>query len=165
MKKLYLMRHAKSDWNGYYISDFERGLNKRGEKAAPLMGSILKEKNITPDLIVSSPANRAKTTAAIVAEKLGYSTDKILFVPKIYEASVLDLFEVIHDLPKEAQSVLLVGHNPALTSLINQISNVNLDNLPTAGIIGIELPTDDWKSIQPKAGKFLFFEYPKKYQY
>jgi phosphohistidine phosphatase len=165
MKRLYLMRHAKSDWNGYYVSDFERGLNKRGEKAAPMMGKILKEKNIKPDLIVSSPAKRAKITAEIIADKLGYNADKILFVPKIYEASVLDLFEVLHDLPDDVQSVLLVGHNPAMTGLINQISNVNLDNLPTAAVIGIELPTDNWKSIQPRAGKFLFFEYPKKYQH
>ena len=163
MKKLYLMRHAKSDWNGYYVSDFERGLNKRGLHDAPMMGGILKEK-ITPDLIVASPATRAKMTAEAVAEKLGYPSLEIVFEKAIYEASVSDLIEVVRNLPDDADEVLLVGHNPALTELINRLGDVRLDNLPTASLVGFSFETERWREIEPRSGTYLFFEYPKKYK-
>ncbi len=164
MKKLYLMRHAKSDWNGYYVSDFERTLNKRGLHDAPMMGDVLKEK-ISPDLIVASPAVRAKMTAETVAEKLGYPKENIRFEKGIYEASASDLTEIIHRLPDDAKEVLLVGHNPALTDLINRLGNVRLDNLPTAALVGFSFDTDSWKDVEPGSGTYLFFEYPKKYKH
>ncbi len=163
MKKLYLMRHAKSDWNGYYVSDFERILNRRGRKAAPLMGEVL-SKLISPDLIVSSPATRAKLTAEAVAEKLGYSEEKIMFVEHIYEASAAELLRIVHRLPEEAKAVLMVGHNPGMTELINLLGDVRLDNLPTAAVVGFSFDEDIWKAVAPGSGKFLFFEYPKKHR-
>jgi phosphohistidine phosphatase len=157
------MRHAKSDWNGYYVSDFERTLNKRGLKAAPLMGEVLNAK-ISPDLIVSSPATRAKMTAEAVAQKLGYPQEKIAFVERIYEASAADLLRIIHRLPQEAEEVLMVGHNPGMTELINALSeDFRVENLPTAGVVGLMFDLQQWSQIAPKKGKVLFFEYPKKY--
>ncbi len=163
MKKLYLMRHAKSDWSGYYVSDFERTLNKRGKHDAPMMGEILKEK-IAPDLIVSSPAVRAKLTAEAVAEKLGYDPAKIRFEEDIYEASATELLRIVHELPDDAQEVLLIGHNPGLTDLINRFGNVRLDNLPTASLVGFAFDVAHWREIEPGMGDYLFFEYPKKYK-
>lgn len=158
------MRHAKSDWNGYYVSDFERTLNKRGLRAAPLMGEVLK-RLISPDLIVASPATRAKMTAELVAEKLDYPKEKIMFVERIYEASPSDLLRIIHRLPSEADEVLMVGHNPGMTELINALGDdVHLDNLPTAGVVGYAFDVQKWSEIAPKRGKLLFFEYPKKYK-
>ncbi len=163
MKKLYLMRHAKSDWSGYYVSDFERTLNKRGKHDAPMMGEILNEK-ISPDLIVASPATRAKMTAEAVAKKLGYDPEKIRFEENIYEASAADLLYIIHALPDEADEVLLIGHNPGLTDLINRLGNVRLDNLPTASLVGFSFDIDSWKALREGSGEYLFFEYPKKYK-
>jgi phosphohistidine phosphatase len=157
------MRHAKSDWNGYYVSDFERTLNKRGLKAAPLMGEVLNAK-ISPDLIVSSPATRAKMTAEAVAQKLGYPQEKIVFVERIYEASAADLLRIIHRLPKDADEVLMVGHNPGMTELINALSeDFRLENLPTAGVVGMAFAVREWSKVAPKQGSVLFYEYPKKY--
>ncbi len=163
MKKLYLMRHAKSDWNGYYVSDFERTLNKRGSKDAPMMGEVL-QKLISPDLIVSSPATRAKLTAEAVALKLEYPPEEILFVEDIYEASASEILRVVNGLPDNKNEVLLVGHNPGLTDLINYLNSVRLDNLPTAGVVGFSFDVDAWKSVEIGTGTFLFFEYPKKYK-
>ncbi len=163
MKKLYLMRHAKSDWSGYYVSDFERTLNKRGKRDAPMMGEVLKTK-ISPDLIVSSPAVRAKLTAEAVAEKLGYNPRNIRFEEDIYEASALELLRMIQSLPDDAQEVLLIGHNPGLTDLINHLGNVRLDNLPTASLVGFAFDVTHWQEIKPGTGSYLFFEYPKKYK-
>jgi len=164
MKELYLMRHAKSDWSGNYVSDFERTLNKRGKKAAPLMGKVLHKMGIVPDLIVSSPATRAKLTAEAVAEALKYPLEKIVFVEAIYEASAKTLLEVVHALPESADRVLLVGHNPGMTDLVNRLGDAALENLPTAGVVGIGFDTDAWQKVQLHAGKVLFFEYPKKYK-
>ncbi len=163
-KKVYLMRHAKSDWSGYYVSDFERGLNKRGETHAPLMGKVLKDKEIKVSLIVTSPAKRAKLTAKSVAKELGYETKKILIIEKIYEASAQELLDVINSIDDRYDEVLIVGHNPSMTEIINMLDNVTLDNLPTASVVGFSFRVRSFKDIKPKSGKFLFFEYPKKYK-
>jgi len=157
------MRHAKSDWSGYYTSDFERTLNKRGLNDAPMMGEVLSKK-ISPDLIVSSPAVRAKMTAETVAEKLGYPKESIRFEKAIYEASASDLIQIIQTLPMNAEEVLLIGHNPGLTDLINRLGDVRLDNLPTAALVGFLFDVEDWQKVEPGSGRYLFFEYPKKYK-
>ncbi len=164
MKKVYLMRHAKSDWSGYYVSDFERDLNKRGEKDAPLMGKVLKDRGINPSLIISSPAKRAKLTAKSVAKEFGYDTKKILFKEEIYEASVQELLDVINSIYDKNDEVLIVGHNPSMTEIINILNSVTLDNLPTAAVVGFSFDVQSFKDVKPKSGKFLFFEYPKKYK-
>ena len=158
------MRHAKSDWNGYYVTDFERGLNKRGQKAAPLMGEVLATKGIHPDLIVSSPATRAKLTAQMVAEKLHYPKEKIMYDERIYEANTEDLMEVVHILPENADEVLLVGHNPGMTAFINMLSDTGLDNLPTAGVVGIAFDVASFMEIAPHSGEVLFYETPKMHK-
>ncbi len=164
MKKVYLMRHAKSDWSGYYVSDFERDLNKRGEKDASLMGKVLKDRDIKPSLIISSPARRAKRTAKSVAKEFGYDTKKILFKEEIYEASVQDFLDVINSIDDKNDEVLIIGHNPSMTEIINILNSVTLDNLPTAAVVGFSFDVQSFKDVKPKSGKFLFFEYPKKYK-
>ncbi len=164
MKELYLMRHAKSDWNGYYVSDFERTLNKRGRHAAPLMGKVLHAMGVAPDLILSSPATRAAMTAEAVAQELGYPAEAIRYEPKIYEASLSDLMEIIHALPDGASRVMIVGHNPAMTALINRLSDLEPENLPTAGVVGIRFDVDRFSRIEPHSGEVRFYEYPKKHK-
>ena len=163
-KELYLLRHAKSDWNGYYTTDFERGLNKRGKHDAPLIGSVLHKKDLHPDLLISSSANRAQITAKIIADHIGYAQEKIRYEERIYEASKQTLLDVIASIPADVEKLMLVGHNPGLTTLINMLTTQHLSNLPTCGIVGISFDITSWEDISTTVGKVLFFEYPKKYR-
>jgi len=157
------MRHAKSSWDNFSISDFDRPLNERGEKAAPLMAEVLKRLKVKPDLILSSPANRAKTTAKIVVDILGLDTKNIHYHDSIYESSLINLLMIVRQIPEDIDTALLFGHNPALTALINNLCDFSLDNLPTAGVVAIQFDST-WADINTHSGKKLFFEYPKKHQ-
>ncbi len=162
MRELFLIRHAKSSWDDPTLADFDRPLNKRGREDAPLMGRFLKKSGIKPDLIVSSPAKRAKKTARIVAEELGYNKDDILFVDGIYEASLQSLIYTVCGFPDEAKRVMLVGHNPGITELANALGDVAIDNVPTAGIVGIAFDAEQWREACRMKGHTVLFEYPKK---
>jgi len=163
MKTLTLMRHAKSSWDDFSLSDFDRPLNTRGEAVAPLMGAILKEKNFKTDLLLSSPAKRAKTTAKIIADIIGYDSENITYVDSIYESSEMNIMMILNAIDESIDSCMLVGHNPAFTGIINKLSSFSLDNLPTAGIVAITFE-GTWSDIKPMSGEMLFFEYPKKHQ-
>lgn len=163
MKNLCLLRHAKSSWKLRSLDDFDRPLNNRGIRDAPFMGEILLKKNIFPELIISSPALRAITTAKIIAEKLKYPVSNIKKDKNIYEASALDLLSVIKQTNNKLKFLILVGHNPGITYLINLISDTRLDNLPTAGIVCLKKEVDSWEEIDDK-WSFEFIEYPKKYK-
>jgi phosphohistidine phosphatase len=160
MKSLYLVRHAKSSWKNQGLADYERPLNKRGMKDAPFMGEVLNDKNIQPDLIISSPAKRAKKTVLEIADKIGYSQKKITFKDEVYEASSNTLIELIKKIDDKYNSVMIFGHNPGLTLLNNQISNHYLDNIPTCGIVALQL-NKKWSELDKNSCEFLFFEHPK----
>ncbi len=162
MKTIYLVRHAKSSWSNPALSDFDRPLNKRGKRDAPFMGDLLKKLKIKPELILSSPAKRTKKTAIEVSEKLDYPLKKIIFKEEMYEASDNELLKVIQKLDEKVESVMLFAHNPGLTQLNNYLSDQYLDNIPTCGVVAIQFDCK-WNEIKKDSGKFLFFEYPKKY--
>ena len=164
MKTLYLVRHAKSSWKYPNLDDFERPLNKRGRKSAPFMGTILKKLKVAPDLILSSPANRASMTARIIADKIGYPLDKIRYSESIYEFSANALIDIIEQLEDGVDKVMLVGHNPALTDLANYIGDKAINNLPTSGVFSADLNIPSWAKISDRCGKVKFFEFPKKHE-
>ena len=116
MKKIYLIRHAKSTWKNLSLDDFERPLNKRGKCDTPFMGELLRAKNILPDLILASPALRAKSTAEIIAQKLNV-LKKIHFDANIYEANSNTLESIITQIDDKYNNIFLVGHNPGLNML------------------------------------------------
>lgn len=164
MKILYLLRHAKSSWSNVELPDFQRPLNRRGKKDAPLIGKVLVSKGVKIDLIISSPAKRAKKTAKKVAKQIVYPKEKIVFNEEIYEARIADLLNIIHQIPQEINSLMLVGHNPTFTDLANLLcSDFHTENIPTAGVIAISFPYESWSEIEENTGNFLFFEYPKKH--
>ncbi len=163
MKTIYLVRHAKSSWKYPNLDDFERPLNKRGRKSAPLMGAILKKLKVAPDLIVSSPANRAAMTARIIADKISYPLDNIRYSESMYEFSANALIDVVEHLDDVLNKAMLVGHNPALTDLANYIGNKPISNIPTSGVFCVELDISSWKKISENCGKLKFFEFPKKH--
>lgn len=163
MKTLYLVRHAKSDWGDQSLADFDRPLNKRGKKDAPFMGEVLNDKEIMPDIIISSPAKRAKKTSIEIAEKLSYPLKKILFDEELYDASSKDILHIVKNIDEKFATALIFGHNPGLTLLNNYISNKYIDNIPTCGIVALNLEVK-WSEIDKYSCKQLFFEYPKLYR-
>ena len=162
MRELFLVRHAKSSWDDPGLSDFERPLNSRGKEDAPLMGEHLKELGIKPDLIISSPAKRAKKTAKILACKLGYPEDNIEWEESIYEASPQTLLYLVCNLPESAKRVMLIGHNPGFTTLANILGDITIENIPTAGVVGIAFDTAKWSDACRMQGHTVVFEYPKR---
>ena len=163
MKTLYLVRHAKSSWKYPRLDDFERPLNKRGRSNAPFMGSILKKLKVAPDIIISSPANRAATTARIIADAIDYPLEKIRYDETIYGSSEYDLLQVIQQLDDAINQAMLVSHNPALTDLSNSIGDTAISNIPTCGICCVNLNISSWAKSGEQRGKLKFFEFPKKH--
>jgi phosphohistidine phosphatase len=161
MKTLYLVRHAKSSWKFAELSDFERPLNKRGKRDAPTMGLFLKDKNFHPDIILSSPAVRAAKTAKIIADILSYSRNKIQFDEEIYEADTKTLFKIASNTNDKFNSAMMFGHNPSMTYFASSLANIRIDNIPTCGIVCVELDISSWKEISEHSGILKFFEYPK----
>lgn len=161
MKTLILVRHAKSSWKHPDLEDFDRPLNKRGSKDAPKMGRRLAKAGILPDLIISSPARRAYNTAMIIAVEIGY--DKEIQKDKtIYEAATSDLLEVIRAIDDKYKVVMMIGHNPAFTSLSYYLTRHSVTNIPTAGVFTIDFSKDSWADVSQGSGKFISFDYPKR---
>lgn len=162
MKTLYILRHAKSSWDNPDLDDFQRPLNDRGEKDAPRMGKRLRKENISPDLICSSPATRALTTAQLVAEELDYKAKSILEEPKLYHAGGDTILDVVRGFDDKHKAIMIVGHNPGLTEFANDLLNEEIDNIPTAGFVAARLNINEWKEARWGCGEMFLYEYPKK---
>jgi len=163
MKILYLNRHAKSSWENPGLSDFERPWNKRGKRDAPLMGKILSEKVDPPQLIYSSPAKRAISTANQIAESFGYDKKNIIIDQRIYDAGVSDIMKIINSTSNEYDTIMFFGHNPSFTMISNYLSDKQIGNLPTCGFVKINFDLNSWIDIEGNTGKLVLFEIPKKY--
>lgn len=164
MKTLILLRHAKSSWKDMSLADFDRPLNKRGLRDAPFMAQKFKEKQQTPDLILSSPALRTKLTTEEFTNALGEDfITKVFYQPQIYEAHYQTLLQLLRQQKNDHQTILLVGHNPGLTDLANFFSFEYIENIPTTGILLFNLAINSWKDISSETSKLVFFDFPKNY--
>ncbi len=163
MKKIYLIRHAKSSWKEEGKSDFERGLNKRGKSDLKYMAKRLKSFDVMPDLILSSPAKRAKKTAIEIAKIIGYDTDDISFQDCLYDSSYDSYMYLLESLNDKYDSIFIIAHNPTITEAGERLSGAILTNMPTCSIVCIEFDTNSFKEIKEGNGKVLFFDYPKKH--
>jgi phosphohistidine phosphatase len=161
MKRLILLRHAKSAWNHPELSDFDRPLNKRGEQNAPTMGERLRKRGVQPQCIISSPAKRARETTRLLAGQLANPETTVIFADDIYAADPPALLATIRNFPRELECVMLVGHNPGLTDLANLLGPARFENLPTCAAVGLELRIDRWAKIAPATGTLWFYDYPK----
>jgi phosphohistidine phosphatase len=161
MKRLYLMRHAKSSWKQPELDDHQRPLNKRGKKAAPEMGRRLNRRGIRLDAIVSSDARRAVDTAAAVAETVGVTAKNIHLDADLYHASPDRILKAIGRFDDPWTQVMLVGHNPGFTALANRFYPHTIANVPTAGIVALTFETASWKHINRNNLTFSDFDYPK----
>lgn len=145
MKTLILMRHAKSSWKEPELTDHERPLNKRGEKDAPRMGRLLKDKKLIPDHIYSSTAVRARQTVEGLVEKCGFKHEAE-FIESLYMAEPSGIIDILKNTPDKADTVLLVGHNPGLEGLV-QILSQKVESMPTGSIARLSLPIDHWQEL------------------
>jgi len=161
MKRLLIIRHAKSSWDYPELSDFERPLNKRGKRDLPDMAQRLSEKNLNIDLFLSSPATRAIITAIGHAEKFGVKSEEIIQDSRLFHASSKYIQKVISETSDQITSLAIFGHNPGLTDLISDISDFDLWNLPTCAVCGIDLPIASWQEITGAKGSKFYYDYPK----
>ncbi len=161
MKKLVLLRHAKSSWDFGSLSDHDRPLNDRGYRDAPLMGRFLASSGFEPNYVISSTANRAMTTAKLVTEYLQYDFTTTMLDRRVYHAAMSDLYGIIREIPDDVENCLLIGHNPTFTDIANDLTGDQLDNLPTAGVYGVELPLDTWVKVRAGVGNRFLFKTPK----
>ena len=143
------------------MSDSERPLNKRGQRDAPEMGKRLKHRGIRPDLIMASPAVRARTTAEIYAFQLDYPLEKLRINPGQYAATVPSLLALLHTVEPQFATVMMVGHNPEFTALANVLGGLHLENIPTCGIVALEFSIASWQALDAGNGILLFFDFPK----
>lgn len=164
MKTLYLMRHAKSSWDFIDLSDHDRPLNNRGRKDAPAMGRELAAREVSVDLIMSSSAVRALSTATLVAKELEYDVDKIAIEEDIYKSDKKGLQAIIQNIPNQFDQVMLLGHNPTLTELVNLLSPELIPDIPTAGVVALRFACATWREISKDNATFLFFDFPKNHK-
>ena len=145
------------------MDDFERPLNKRGRKNAPFMGKVLKKLKVAPDVVLSSPANRAAMTARIIAASINYPLENIRYNEAIYEFSESALIHGVKRIDDAVNKAMVVGHNPAINGMANYIADQSISNIPTCGVFCVELDISSWTKISEHCGKLKFFEFPKKH--
>jgi phosphohistidine phosphatase len=163
MKHLILVRHAKSSWKDSELDDHDRPLGKRGERDAPFMAKIFRDKKLDVDLIVSSTALRAFDTAKEFAKKLDYKKEKIVRSSELYLAESEELLDYVKALDDDYKTVMLFGHNPGITWFANHLTNGSIENIPTCGIAAIDFEVKSWSQVNAGSGILRYFEYPKMY--
>ena len=160
MKTLTLIRHAKSSWLDMSIDDFDRPLNKRGKKDGPFMNTWLKKHAVQPELVLCSPASRARLTLDALSYLSTYAKETRL-VDDMYESSYLTLVSVIQDIPESIDHAALIGHNPGLSDLAHYLSRDDFDRLVTSAVLILELDITQWKDIKPHCGSIRTHVWPK----
>lgn len=161
MKNLLIIRHAKASWDQPGLGDFDRPLNKRGEHDAPLMGQFLAREGLRPDLILTSPAVRAVSTAYAIARKLDMDDANTVQEPSIYAADVSDLLDVVRGIDDSFTRVFLIGHNPGLHDLVFLLTGHALPNLATCGVASVELGVERWRHTSRGVGTLDRYVTPK----
>ena len=164
MKTLTILRHAKSSWDSPSLADSERPLNRRGERDAPVMAERIQAAGIRPSLILSSPAVRAWTTAKVVARGLHYPLEFLQREKDLYLASAERILDIVARQDEGFNNLMVVGHNPGLTDLVNYFQPGLTGNLPTCGVVSVRLDCETWDLRGDCEADLLLFDYPKKIQ-
>ncbi len=162
MKKLFIVRHAKSSWDSPYLDDHDRPLNKRGKDNAPEMGRRLAKRNVLPDLMISSSAKRAFSTAKFIAKKISFPTNKIRKESLFYHGNIENIISFIQNVDDSVNILMIYGHNPGMTDLTNYLTGSMIYNIPTCGITEVDFYISSWNLVEKYTGKLISFDYPKK---
>ena len=161
MKRIVLVRHAKAVPYGYE-DDFNRDLTDRGERDAGKVSAHVKAQGVKPDLMVSSPANRAWQTAMIFAGNLGYPEKEVVSVRQLYmDFTTGEFIDYVQRLPDEASTVFVFGHNPAISYYTERLAKNFYGDMPTCSTVGIDFEADSWKEIEGRSGSVAFHYVPK----
>lgn len=166
-RELLLLRHAKSDWETGALDDFDRPLAKRGRKEAPGVGEWLLREGLVPDLVISSPAERAKETASLVCDAMAFKKKDIFWDEDVYAAEVPSLLGVLSRCPAKARAVMLIGHNPGLEDLMRHLLGDEVETpvdgklLPTSTVARLEMPKD-WRNLEAGCAKLLDLRRPRR---
>jgi phosphohistidine phosphatase len=161
-RKLYIIRHAKSSWDHEGLADIDRPLANRGIRNAGQMAERLLAKNLVPQLLLSSPANRALNTALIMTKSWGTVAENLQIHESLYDAYISEIEQVIAGVPSDIKSLAIFGHNPSSTAYANKFLEHPLDNLPTAGVVVVTLESEEWGGIRRKHVKETYVDYPKR---
>lgn len=161
MKTLTILRHAKSSWDNRGLPDQQRPLSRRGEKDAPTMARRINDAGIRPSLIMSSSAVRAWCTAKIVARAINYPVEFLHREDDLYLADVERLLDLMSRQDNAFNSVMLVGHNPGLTEFANYLLPDVTDNIPTCGLVALNIDADNWNLRERNAAELVLYDYPK----
>lgn len=155
------MRHAKSSWGEPGLDDFDRPLLEKGKKRTRTIIEYLQQKGIKPELIISSPAVRAAETAQIIAHGLSIDKEALRFDKSIYTSDAERIENIFYDLPKQLDSLMLIGHNPAVTNFVNPYLENKIDALPTSAVVAIQFVTNEWDKIFVSKWNVEFIIFPK----
>jgi phosphohistidine phosphatase len=161
MKTLLLIRHAKSSWGDLTLPDFDRPLNERGKHDAPMMAQRLLKKDVHLDLLVSSPARRAKKTAQLFAEVLGLAKESILYREELYLADAEQFYAVIRGIEDTFNTIAIFSHNPGITDFANRLQVASIDEMPTCSIFALTSTVHSWTEFRKAKKEFWFFDFPK----
>ena len=164
MKKIYLIRDAKAEGFSEDVSDFERALRKKGSKELKTIGSYLRLRGISPDIILSSCALRAQQTATTLSEALSFDKE-CLFLEELYYPPYDDVISIIMAQESECESMFLIAHAPYITELANKLSSETVAKIPSAGVLALDFAIDDWSELVLGSGSIDFFIYPKQFKY
>lgn len=162
MKTLFLIRHAKSSWDNPGQNDFDRTLNARGLKDAPVMAQRLLERKVNVDLFISSPAKRAKKTCELFMHEMGMDEKQIVLKPELYLAEPPVFFDVIKQINSSINNAAVFSHNNGITDFVNQLTQARVDNMPTCSIFAVKVHSNKWSDFETAEKEFLFFDYPKR---
>ena len=166
MKQLYLLRHAKSSWDDATLADHDRPLAPRGRRAARVMAEHLRREGIVPALVLCSPSRRTRQTLKRIASALGENAD-VQIESELYAAAAADLLEVLHEVPDEVESVMLIGHNPGIQDLALTLARGGPEiarvrrKFPTAALATLER-NGSWRELAPGSAELVSFVKPKE---
>lgn len=159
MKTLYIVRHAKSSWDYIEVKDYDRPLTERGINDAYLIASVLKKKIKKPDVFISSSANRALHTAIIFSDTLSYPLTNLKINRSLYSFSDGYLLKTIYALDDDFDTAIIFSHNHGINDFVNKFGSQEIENVPTAGVVGIQFDEKYWKNI--KKGETILVEFPR----
>ncbi|MDF1571864.1 MAG: histidine phosphatase family protein [Bacteroidales bacterium] len=160
-RKLFIIRHGKSSWDSI-VSDIDRPLTERGVKNSYEMAALLVSRGQVPELVISSPANRALHTAVIMARSWELNDHRLLVRKSLYLPGIEDIAETLSEVDDTIASVAVFGHNPGFTQFANRFLEPQVDNVPTAGAVVVTMELGSWNDISAARVVDAFFGYPKK---
>ena len=162
MKTLYILRHAKSSRDDPELKDFERPLAGRGIRDVSKMASRFLKRGDKVDCIITSPALRAKTTAKMIADQIGFPADEVASNAELYFSGANMFLKEAMLMNEHCRSAMFVGHNPAITEFANRICDARINHIPTCGLLKLQFAVQHWEEIQETLGELVYFDYPKK---